>query len=213
MRSSIGRAVAALLVSGAMFLPTAPAVMAQPVPGTTCPLFPADSVFNADAMRPIGWTSADAAGLPMAPLLLRPDEILAGSITHAIRLTTHCTGGYIWPGSHNAGSCDTNFPPMGARFRLRGTFDISGFSANTQVVLRAFQHYGLLLADNGADWYFGGTTDNWWGTTAGDTVVSELKTIPAAQFDAVDESGMQAAAGSYASISCTGKIGRASCRE
>ena len=329
MRSSIGRAVAALLVSGAMFLPTAPAVMAQPVPGTTCPLFPADSVFNADisklpvhawsatwmnnmtqhsnlhpdlgtfaqqygipinvapppssgvtptflynsesdhptegypidqntfieggpgapsgsdrhalvvsstlcklyevynlqnftngqtpqagsgavwnlnsdAMRPIGWTSADAAGLPMAPLLLRPDEILAGSITHAIRLTTHCTGGYIWPGSHNAGSCDTNFPPMGARFRLRGTFDISGFSANTQVVLRAFQHYGLLLADNGADWYFGGTTDNWWGTTAGDTVVSELKTIPAAQFDAVDESGMQAAAGSYASISCTG---------
>src|SRR5207253_3013003 len=159
---------------------------------------------NSDAMRPIGWTSADAAGLPMAPLLLRPDEILAGSITHAIRLTTHCTGGYIWPGSHNAGSCDTNFPPMGARFRLRGTFDISGFSANTQVVLRAFQHYGLLLADNGADWYFGGTTDIWWGTTAGDTVVSELKTIPAAQFDAVDESGMQAAAGSYASISCTG---------
>src|SRR2546423_12651775 len=93
---------------------------------------------------------------------------------------------------------------MGARFRLRGTFDISGFSANTQVVLRAFQHYGLLLADNGADWYCGGTTDNWWGTTAGDTVVSELKAIPAAQFDAVDESGMQAAAGSYGSISCTG---------
>src|SRR5947208_31485 len=323
MRSSIGRAVAALLVSGAMFLPTAPAVMAQPVPGTICPLFPADSVFNADisklpvhawsatwmnnmtqhsnlhpdlgtfaqqygipinlapppssgvtptflytsesdhptegypidqntfieggpgapsgsdrhalvvsstlcklyevynlqnftngqtpqagsgavwnlnsdAMRPIGWTSADAAGLPMAPLLLRPDEILAGSITHAIRLTTHCTGGYIWPGSHNAGSCDTNFPPMGARFRLRGTFDISGFSANTQVVLRAFQHYGLLLADNGSDWYFGGTTDSWWGTTAGDAVVTELKTIPAAQFDAVDESGLQVAAGSYA---------------
>ena len=155
-------------------------------------------------MRPIGWTSADAAGLPIAPLLLRPDEILAGSIAHAIRFTAHCTHGYIWPGSHDAGSCDSSFPPMGARFRLRAGFDISGFSASTQVVLRAFQHYGLLLADNGSDWYFQGSTDNWWGTTAGGTVISELKTIPASQFDAVDESGMQAAAGSYAALSCAG---------
>jgi hypothetical protein len=159
---------------------------------------------SSDAMRPIGWTSADAAGLPIAPLLLRPDEILAGSIAHAIRFTTHCTHSYIWPGSHDAGLCGTTFPPMGARFRLRSSFDISGFSANTQVVLRAFQRYGLLLADNGADWFLGGSTDNWWGTTAGDTVVSELKAIPAAQFDAVDESSLQAAAGSYAAISCAG---------
>src|SRR5438105_3590974 len=95
---------------------------------------------------------------------------------------------------------------MGARFRLRGTFDISGFSANTQVVLRAFQHYGLLLADNGSDWYFGGTTDDWWGTTAGAQVVSELKTIPASEFDAVLEAGLQVAAGSYQAtppIPCT----------
>ena len=153
---------------------------------------------SSNAMRPDGWTSADAAGLPMLPLLLRPDEILAGSITHAIRFTTHCTHGYIWPGSHNAGSCDATFPPMGARFRLRAGYDISGFSANTQVVLKAFQHYGLLLADNGSDWYFGGSTDSWWGTTAGDAVVTELKTIPAAQFDAVDESSLQVAANSYA---------------
>jgi len=159
---------------------------------------------NSNAMRPIGWTSADAAGLPIAPLLLRPDEILAGSVAHAIRFTTHCTNGYIWPGSHNAGLCSSAFPPMGARFRLRAGFDISAFSANTQVVLRAFQRYGLLLADNGADWYFQGSTDNWWGTTAGGTVVTELKTIPAAQIDAIDESGLQAAAGSYAAISCTG---------
>jgi hypothetical protein len=155
---------------------------------------------SSDAMRPDGWTSADAAGLPMAPLLLRPDEILAGSITHAIRFTAHCTHSYIWPGSHNAGSCDTTYPPMGARFRLRGTFDVSRFSANTQVVLRAFQHQGLILADNGSDWFFGGTTDDWWGTAAGGTVVSELKTIPAAQFDAVDESGLQSAAGSYRAV-------------
>jgi hypothetical protein len=152
---------------------------------------------NSNAMRPAGWTSADAAGLPITPLLLRPDEILAGSVAHAIRFTTHCTNGQLWPGSHTSGLCNTSFPPMGARFRLRAGFNISGFSANTQVALRAFQHYGLILADNGADWYFQGTTDDWWGTAAGTTVASELKTIPASEFDAVDESALQVAAGSY----------------
>jgi hypothetical protein len=155
---------------------------------------------SSNTMRPNGWTSADAAGFPIAPLLLRPDEILAGSIAHAIRFTTHCTNGYIWPASHNAGLCNTSFPPMGARFRLRSTFDISHFSATTQVVLRAFQHYGLLLADNGSDWYFQGSTDDWWGTTAGSAVVGELKTIPAAQFDAIDESSLQVATGSYRAV-------------
>jgi len=147
-----------------------------------------------DAMRPLGWTSADAAGLPIAPLLLRPDEILAGSITHAIRFTAHCTHGYTWPASHNAGSCDATYPPMGARFRLNSGFDISGFSAGTQVVLRAFQHYGLILADNGSDWYFQGTTDDWWGTTSGQLLVSELKSIPSSQFQAVDQSGLRVSA-------------------
>jgi len=136
----------------------------------------------------------------MAPLLLRSDEVQAGSITHAIRFTAHCTHSYIWPGSHDAGSCNTSFPPMGARFRLRAGFNISGFSANTQVVLRAFQHYGLILADNGADWFFGGTTDNWWGTTAGVTLDSELKTIPTSQFDVIDESSIQAAPNSYRAL-------------
>lgn len=150
-----------------------------------------------NAMRPDTWTSADAAGLPIAPLLLRPDEILAGSITHAIRFTTHCTHAHLWPASHDAGLCATGFPPMGARFRLRSGFNISSFSPTTQVVLRTFQHYGLILADNGADWFFQGTTDDWWGTAAGAAVVSELKTIPANQFDAVDESGLQAGANSY----------------
>src|SRR5262245_36091677 len=87
---------------------------------------------SSNSMRPAGWTSADAAGLPMAPLLLRPDEILAGSITHAIRLTNHCTYGYIWPGSHVASSCGSTSPPMGARFRLKSSFNISSFGANTQ---------------------------------------------------------------------------------
>ena len=156
---------------------------------------------NSDAMRPAGWTSADAAGLPIAPLLLRPDEILAGSIAHAIRFTAHCTNAaYIWPASHQAGVNNSGCPPMGARFRLRSSFDISGFNASTQVVLRAFQHYGLVLADNGSDWFFQGKTDDWWGTTAGSTVVSELKTIPASQFDAVDESSLQVAPGSYRAV-------------
>lgn len=150
-----------------------------------------------NAMRPAGWTSADAAGLPIAPLLLRPDEILAGSITHAIRFTTHCSNSYIWPASHQAGLCAAGFPPMGARFRLSAGFNITSFSAGTQVVLRAFQRYGLILADNGSDWFFSGATDDWWGTSAGGQVVSELKTIPAAQFDAVDESSLQLAANSY----------------
>jgi hypothetical protein len=164
---------------------------------------------TSNAMRPNGFTSADAAGLPITPLLLRPDEIQAGTIAHAIRFTAHCTSTYIWPASHQAGSCSTAFPPMGARFRLKAGFNISSFSATTQVVLRAFQHYGMVLADNGSDWFFSGTTDDWWGTTAGSQVVSELKTIPAAQFDAVDESALQAAAGSYQATSgttthCTG---------
>src|SRR2546429_4715498 len=145
------------------------------------------------------WTSGDAAGLPITPLLLRPDEIQAGNIAHAIRFTAHCTSTYIWPASHQAGSCSTGFPPMGARFRLRSSYNISSFSPDTQVVLRAFQHYGMILADNGADWYFGGTTDDWWGTATANQMVAELKTIPAAQFDAVDESGLQAGSGSYQS--------------
>ena len=153
---------------------------------------------SSNTMRPLGFTSADAAGLPIAPLLLRSDEIQAGSITHAIRLTAHCTSmSYIWPASHQAGSSNAACPPMGVRFRLRGSYDISSFSAASQVVLRAFQHYGLILADNGADWFFGGTTDDWWGTATGSQLVAELKTVPASQFDAVDESGLQVAAGSY----------------
>ena len=152
---------------------------------------------SSNAMRPAGWTSADAAGLPIMPLLLRPDEILAGSVPHAIRVTAHCAHGYVWPASHDAGTCVAGFPPMGARFRLRSGYDITRFSANTQVVLRAFERFGLIVADNGADWYFQGTTDDWWGTVAGGQLVSELKTIPAAQFDAVDESGVQVSPSSY----------------
>ncbi len=143
---------------------------------------------NSDALRPAGWTSADAAGLPILPGLLRYDEVQAGVITHAIRMTAQATDtSYLWPARHEAGAAsDPNLPPMGARFRLRADYDISGYSPQAQVVLRAMQHYGLILADNGSNWYFGGTADPGWPIG----LVDELKQVPASAFEAVDESGL-----------------------
>jgi hypothetical protein len=143
---------------------------------------------NSDALRPSGWTSADAAGLPILPGLVRYDEVLSGSITHAIRMTAQVTDrSFLWPARHQAGSASNpNLPPMGARFRLKAGFDISSFSAQAQVVLRAMQHYGLIVADNGSNWYFGGTADSGWPIA----LVDELKGIPASAFEAVDESSL-----------------------
>jgi len=142
-----------------------------------------------DALRPDGWTSADAAGLPILPGLLRWDEVAAGHVNHAIRFTTNVTDAtHLWPARHDASSHhDGSLPPMGARFRLKASFDISKYSPQTQVVLRAMQTYGLVLADNGSPWYFQGTADNAWP----DTVISQLKTIPASAFEAVDTSGLR----------------------
>jgi hypothetical protein len=143
---------------------------------------------NSDALRPAGWTSADAAGLPILPGLLRYDEVQSGVITHAIRMTAQATDtSYIWPARHQAGSSSNpNLPPMGARFRLKANFDISGYSPQAQVVLRAMQDYGLILADNGSNWYFGGTADPNWPIG----LVDELKQVPASAFEAVDESSL-----------------------
>ena len=143
---------------------------------------------RSNALRPAGWTSADAAGLPILPGLLRYDEVLSGSITHAIRMTAETTDtSYLWPARHEAGArSDPSLPPMGARFRLKASFDISGFSPQAQVVLRAMQQYGLILADNGSNWYFGGSADPSWPLA----LVDELKQVPASAFDAVDESSL-----------------------
>ena len=143
---------------------------------------------GSNALRPAGWTSADAAGLPILPGLLRYDEVQSGSITHAIRMTAQPTDtSYLWPARHEAGSTSNpNLPPMGARFRLKASYDISGYSPQAQVVLRAMQHYGLILADNGSNWYFGGTADPAWPAA----LVDELKQVPASAFDAVDESSL-----------------------
>ena len=143
---------------------------------------------NSDKLRPAGWTSADAAGLPILPGLLRYDEVAAGPVTHAIRFTAERTDrSYVWPARHQAGAAsDPTLPPMGARFRLKAGFDIARYSAPAQAVLRAMQHYGLILADNGSNWYFTGAADNRWDNS----LLDELKTVPASAFEAVDESSL-----------------------
>jgi hypothetical protein len=147
---------------------------------------------NSNALRPDTWTSADAAGLPIFPGLVRLDEVQARAITHAIRFTVQQSDkSHLWPARHDAGSASNpNLPPMGARFRLKTGFDISSFNAQTQVVLTAMKHYGLIVADNGSNWYFQGTMDSGWNNEPYATMVSQLKTVPASAFEAVDESSL-----------------------
>jgi hypothetical protein len=112
--------------------------------------------------RPDGWTSADAAGLAIFPGLIRYDEVSrAAEITHAFRVTTRATNGYVWPASHAAGT-NASAPPMGARLRLKGSKDISGFTPEVQRIFRAMKRYGLIVADNGSDMYISGTMDARW---------------------------------------------------
>lgn len=146
---------------------------------------------NSDALRPATWTSADAAGLPIFPGLVRWDEVRAGFIGHAIRFTVDCSSRhFIWPARHEAGSSSGRCPPMGARFRLKSGYPLARFGPYVQVVLRAMKRYGLILADNGSDWYFQGTADPHWTYS----FVDQLKRIPASAFVAVDESGCRVGA-------------------
>ena len=151
---------------------------------------------KSNTLRPAGWTSADAAGLPILPGLLRYDEVLAGSVDHAIRFTTNTTNrAYIWPARHQAGSVtDATYPPMGARFRLKATYPISSFRPDTQVVLRGMKAYGMILADNGSPWFFQGTSDWRWPAA----LIADLKRVPASAFEAVDESSLMISSGSAA---------------
>ena len=153
---------------------------------------------TSNALRPAGWTSADAAGLPILPGLLNYAQIEAAvasgqPITHAIRFTAELTAAaYVWPARHEAGSGSMSaLPPMGARFRLKASFDVASFCtsaqpfcADAQAVLTEMQDYGLILADNGSNWYFQGSAYPEWP----DALVSLLKQIPASAFEAVDES-------------------------
>jgi uncharacterized protein DUF11 len=144
---------------------------------------------RSNALRPDTWTSADAAGLPILPGLARRDEVLAGEINHALRFTADRTrGSYIWPARHQASNItDLNVPPMGQRFRLKASFDIAGYPAYAQVILRALKKYGMILADNGSNWYVSGANDTGWD----DDALNTLKQLRGTNFEAVDESSIQ----------------------
>ena len=126
------------------------------------------AVFNLDAnhVRPDGWTSADAAGLPIFPGLIRYDEAIAGPITHALRFTCSPThNSYLYPARHHAGISGADLPPMGTRVRLKATKDITGYSGVARNILEGLKTHGMILADNGSAWYISTTLDDRWGST------------------------------------------------
>ena len=143
------------------------------------------AVFNlrSNALRPEGWTSADAAGLPIMPLLVRYDEVRGGQIDHALRVTVARTQrGYIHPATHFASSdSDPALPPMGLRLRMRASYFLAGFHGESLIVLRALKRYGLIVADNGSSWYITGAPDPRWN----DDDLEQLKRVPGSAFEAV----------------------------
>lgn len=144
---------------------------------------------NANALRPDGWTSADAAGLPILPGLVRRDEVLSGEINHAIRFTAARTQrAYVWPARHFASTItDINVPPMGQRFRLKSSVPISQYHPHIQVIFTAFKRYGLILADNGSNWYVTGTHDPLWDDAM---LNAAFRSLRGSDFEAVDVSSL-----------------------
>lgn len=140
--------------------------------------------FGSDALRPAGWTSADAAGLPIFPGLVRYDEVVEqGAILHALRFTvSHTRHGYVYPARHYASS-DTSplVPPMGMRVRLKASYDIAGYPASARVILQALKTYGMIVADNGSDWFISGAPDARWN----DTELNTLKQVQGSNFEVV----------------------------
>ncbi|MCE9596513.1 MAG: hypothetical protein K8S54_00965 [Spirochaetia bacterium] len=149
---------------------------------------------KSNKLRPSGWTSADAAGLPIFPGLVRYEEVAAGKITHAIRFTARNTQkAFVWPATHFASSKkDKNIPPMGMRFRLKSNFATGQFSPQTRVILDALKQYGMILADNGSDWFMSGAPNEKWNND----ILRELGRVNGSQFEAVDSSKLLINAGS-----------------
>jgi hypothetical protein len=143
---------------------------------------------RSNALRPAGWTSADAAGLPILPGLVRYDEVAAGAINHALRFTTNRTRrAYVYPARHFASdSTSTSLPPMGLRVRLKATYDTSRFSQHARVIAVALQRYGMILADNGSPWYVSGMSD----PRFDDDVLHELDVITGRDLEVVDTTGL-----------------------
>jgi hypothetical protein len=143
---------------------------------------------RSNAVRPAGWTSADAAGLPIFPGLARYDEVARGTIDHALRFTVSRTRrAYVYPARHFASSSDDpSLPPMGTRVRLKAGVDISGYPKQARVVLQALKTYGMIVADNGSNWYISGAPDPHWSNDA----LHTLGGIKGSDFEVVDTSSL-----------------------
>jgi hypothetical protein len=146
----------------------------------------AGAVFDlrSNALRPEGWTSADAAGLPIFPLLARYPEVAAGQIEHALRVTVpQSQRGYIHPATHYASSSSSaSLPPMGLRLRLKASYSLAGYHGESLIILEALKRYGLIVADNGSPWYITGAPDARWN----DADLEQIKQVPGSAFEAVE---------------------------
>jgi len=143
---------------------------------------------RSNRLRPDGWTSADAAGLPILPGLVRADEVAAGAIRHALRFTAPRTRDrHVYPARHDAGDDDPDLPPMGLRVRLKRSVDISGYPRQARIVLQALKTYGMLLADNGSPWYVSGAPDARWN----DDALHALQRIRGQDLEVVDTEALR----------------------
>ncbi len=139
---------------------------------------------NSNALRPMGWTSADAAGLPITPGLVRYEEVASGHVDHAIRVTFDVTqAGFILPATHMASSTTSaDAPPMGLRLRLSAAYDVSSLTGQARVLAVTMQNFGFIVADNGSNWFFQGAPSPYWN----DSELNHLKGIPGTAFEVVD---------------------------
>jgi hypothetical protein len=147
------------------------------------------AIFNlrSNHLRPAGWTSADAAGLPIFPGLARYDEVARGVIDHALRFTAPCTApSYVYPARHEASTCRGFYPPMGTRVRLKASVNISRLPLQARVVAQALKTYGLILADNGSPWYISGAPNPRWN----DDALHQLDELTGRDFEVVDTSSL-----------------------
>jgi len=144
---------------------------------------------RSNRLRPAGWTSADAAGLPITPGLVRWSEVAAGRIDHALRFTVERTRrAYVYPARHYASdSTDPSLPPMGLRLRLRADYPIAGFPRQARIVLQALKTYGMIVADNGSSWYISGEPNAHWSNDD----LHTLGRVPGSAFQVVDTSKLR----------------------
>jgi hypothetical protein len=144
---------------------------------------------RSNRLRPAGWTSADAAGLPILPGLARYEDVARGRIDHALRVTVSRTRrAYVWPARHFASPLtDPSLPPMGLRLRLKTSYPIAGFPRQARIVLQALREYGMVVADNGSDWYLSGAPDERWSNDQ----LHTLHRVPGSAFEVVNTASLR----------------------